>query len=156
MWHFFLEHTREFCIISLRKKCDAGGCTRSNYLQKEKDVGPWDPCTGKQLAYQHIHTLTLAWGRRGEHSTHTHTAELQPAALNSECGNWTALLHCLRCGIYPTHVPTIRYTWVWLSTAPTTPSTTSTLLRSAHYQHGWCSFYQLLVLNGLMPYKLQH
>ena len=27
-------------------------------------VGPWDPCTGKLLAYQHTHTLIMVVGRR--------------------------------------------------------------------------------------------
>ena len=36
-------------------------------------VGPWDPCTVKQLAYQHTHTLTLARGRRKGWAQHTHS-----------------------------------------------------------------------------------
>jgi len=27
----------------------------------ELAVGPWDPCTGKQQAYQHTHTHSLGW-----------------------------------------------------------------------------------------------
>jgi hypothetical protein len=39
--------------------------------------GPSTPCTGKQLAYQHTHTLDMARGRRkGEHSTHTAKQQL--------------------------------------------------------------------------------
>ena len=45
---------------------DAATCTAQIPL-----AGPWDPCTGKQLAYQHTHTLTLARGRRKGWAQHT-------------------------------------------------------------------------------------